>query len=179
MKTLFIACAAFILAVGCKKEITALDPATETGANTFGAKIDGRLWAPQGFGIVPTAPLVQGRPSADNSFIIQARNFASSPTESEFEIFLKNVTGPGTYLLHSNTGVVPSASGSYGYYTERRINPKNQWITTPEFTGKVIVTRLDIPNKVISGTFEFRAKDIYADAPPITVTEGRFDLKIE
>ena len=45
-----------LLVSSCVKEITELPPATQSGANTFGCKIDGAFWVPAGFGIIPTSP---------------------------------------------------------------------------------------------------------------------------
>jgi hypothetical protein len=42
----------------------------------------------------------------------------------------------------------------------------------------VVVTRFDTVNNIISGTFDFTAGSIDNTADPITVTEGRFDIKI-
>jgi hypothetical protein len=52
-------------------------------------------------------------------------------------------------------------------------------MTGPKYTGSVIITRWDIPNHVASGTFEFTAGSIDSSASPITVTDGRFDVKLQ
>ncbi len=169
----------FASLLACKKDIDELEPPTETGAGTFGAKVNGVLWAPQGFGIVPTAPILEARFGGGNSIFINARNFASSPTESEFELYIQNITGAGTFLLNQNTGKYPGQSASYGYYVERRITPTNEWITSAHHSGKIEVTKFDLTNKIISGTFEFTALNLYGTSVPITITEGRFDVKIK
>jgi hypothetical protein len=176
MKKVFAAVALALVFVSCKKEIDELPPDTQTGENTFGAKVNGDLWAPQGFGPIPAndileSILVSGR------LTINARNFASSPNETEFVIFLENVTGTGTYQLNSNV-THPSFTGNYAYYVKRRLTPLNEWITSSSNTGSVTVTKLDIPNKIIAGTFQFNALNIYNTPEPLTVTEGRFDLKM-
>jgi hypothetical protein len=177
MKKVFTAIALALVFVSCKKEIDELPPDTQTGANTFGAKVNGDLWAPQGFGPFPAndileSILVSGR------LTINARNFASSPNETEFVICLDNVTGPGTYQLNANA-THPSLSGNYGYYVKRRLTPLNEWITSSANTGSVTITKLDIPNKIVAGTFQFNALNLYNTPEPLTVTEGRFDLKMK
>ncbi|MDB5251714.1 MAG: hypothetical protein JWP27_883 [Flaviaesturariibacter sp.] len=178
MKNLFILFAAVLTLASCSKDVKELAAPTETGANTFGASIDGKLWAPQGFGIAPTAPLVEASFTGASGYLINARNFGSSPTETEFEIYLANVTGPGTYQLNQDAGYERRGI-SYGFYTERRGMPKHQWITSSSATGTVVITKLDLANHIIAGTFSFTARDTYGDAGPITVTDGRFDVKIQ
>lgn len=179
MKKLLLACTLFAALAGCKKEIDELPEPTQTGANSFGAKLDGELWVPQKFGIAPTAPLLEARYAGANSVFINARNFSSSPTETEFELYIKNITGTGTYPLNQNTGHYPNESASYGYFIRRKFMPLNEWITSALQTGSITVTRFDPAANIISGTFEFSAVSIDSSAAPITVTEGRFDVKIE
>jgi len=179
MKNLLLAGMLTLGLMSCKKQIDELPEPTTTGANTFGAKINGELWGPMKFGVAMTAPILEANFSGGNDFRINARNFGSSPTESEMEIFLRDVTGPGVYMLNKNTGKLPGASASYAYFVERRFHPKNEWITNTEYAGRVTITRIDIQEKVIAGTFEFRAINLYNEPSPIEVTEGRFDIKIQ
>lgn len=163
----------------CQKDVDELPEASQTGTNTFGARINGNFWMPQGFGVVPTTPILEANFAGSNSIRINARNFGSSPTETEMEIILFNITGPGTYLLNQTTAKYPNHSASYGYYVERRFTPKYEWITSATHTGRVDVTRYDKTAKIISGTFEFSAKEMSDATSPLSVTEGRFDLPIQ
>ena len=163
--------------VSCKKNVDELPPATETGANTFGAKVNGEFWVPQGFGIMPTAPILEARFTPGNNLFINARNFGSSSTETEFEIYLQGVNAPGTYLLNANTAKYPNQSANYAYYIKRRFTPKNEWMTTASYTGVVNITKVDIPNKIVSGTFQFTGINLDGPSEPLNVTEGRFDIK--
>lgn len=162
--------------VSCKKTEELPDP-TQTGAHTFGAKVDGELWAPAGFGPFQTAPLIEARYLVNRNLIIQARNFSRSPTETEMEIFIKNVVAPGVYQLNESTGKYPGQVANYGYYVRRVFTPKDEYITNPQFTGEVVVTRADTVNHIISGTFQFRAMNVVDSTTSVVVTEGRFDVK--
>jgi hypothetical protein len=177
MKKTIAYCILAISLLACKKEVTELPPATETGANTFGAKVDDKFWVPAGFGPVPTAPTLEARYIPNRDLYINARNFSSSPTETEFEFFIKGVRTPGTYLLNSNTAYGSEAS-NYGYYVKRKITPENEWITSSTHTGSVNFTRVDTVNRIISGTFQFTAGNFFGGAAPLTVAEGRFDIKL-
>lgn len=179
MKSIVTILSCLLLLTSCKKDVDELPAATQTGANSFGLKLNGGFWVPQKFGIAPTAPILEASYSGNNSVFINARDFSSSPTETEFEIYLTNITGPGTFPLNQLTFKYPNQQASYAYYIKRKFMPLNEWITSNQFTGNVIVTRFDTTNHIISGTFEFTAGSIDNTADPITVTEGRFDVKIQ
>ena len=177
MKKLIIGCLSLCLLAACKKDVEELPPATQTGANTFGAKVDGKLWVPQGFGPLSANDILEARFSGPTEIIINARNFSSSPTETEFEIVVTGVTGPGTYLLNNNVSL--PASSSYGYYVKRKVTPENEWLTSASYSGSVTITKLDAANHIVAGTFQFTALNLYNTPQPISITEGRFDLKLQ
>jgi hypothetical protein len=174
MKTAIALIFCIIFSFSCSKTVTELPPATQVGANIFGASVDGKLWVPAGFGIVPTAPTLEARFMPDSDFIINARNFSSSPTETEFEIFIRHMSATGTYSLNTVTGKYPLLGANYAYYVKRKFTPLNEWMTTDQYTGTVTITKND--NHIVSGTFQFNAINLYNNPQPLTVTEGRFDV---
>ncbi len=176
MKKLIPVVAILFLFVACTKDVKELPPATETGANTFGAIVNGKLWAPQDFGAVNIGTKLECRRMPTKDIIINARNFSSSPTETEFELRIKEVTATGTYPLNTTVSY-PSGSASYGYYVKRKITPLNEWLTNSQYTGSVTITKIDTLNRFVSGTFQFNAINLYNNPEPLTVTEGRFDVK--
>ena len=177
MKNFLTACLSLILFASCNKEVQELPPATQTGANTFGAKVDGEFWVPKAFGPINANTILEVRILGGQDYHIHARNFASSPTETEFEFFLTGVTAPGTYLLNTNVNY-PSLSASFGYFIKRKLTPLNEWITSSSHTGSVTITKVDLTTRIIAGTFQFTAADINDPSKQITISEGRFDLKI-
>ena len=179
MKNILAGVVVLIALASCKKDVTELPPATDTGANTFGAMVDGKFWVPSGFGPINANSVLRAHFVIDNGLYIEAKNLSSSPNETEFLIFIKGVTAPGTYLLNKPSGGYPDQSASYGYYVKRNITPENEWITSAQYTGSVTVTKLDIVSKIVSGTFQFNAINLYNTPVPLTVTEGRFDIKYE
>lgn len=178
MKKLALICISIIFFAACTKSIEELPPATETGANTFGAKVNGELWTPKGFGPFPANTILVATLYPDGDLKIKAQNFSSSPTETEFEIFIKGITGPGTYPLNSNVNY-PSFAASYGYFIKRKLTPVDEWITSATTTGSVTITKFDVANRIISGTFQFNAASIYNPSQILSVTEGRFDVKAQ
>jgi Family of unknown function (DUF6252) len=177
MKTIISALLSLLLLASCKKEVTELPPATQTGANTFGAKVNGSFWVPQGFASIPDADILDAM-MIGNDVIINAQNFSSSPTETEFVIRINGVTGPGTYLLNANV-THPSNAASYAYYVKRKFTPLNEWQTSSTSTGSVTITKIDTVNWIVSGTFAFNMLNLYNTPEPLAVTEGRFDVKIQ
>ncbi len=163
-----------ILIFSCNKEVTELPPATQEGLNTFGCKVDGSIWVPQGFGSFPANDILEAH-FASGDLYINARNFSKSPTETEFEFFIKGVNAEGVYQLNTSVGY-PSVNASYVYYVQRKINPENEWLTSAQYTGTVTITKIDNVNHFVSGTFEFHAINLYNAPAPIHVTEGRFDV---
>jgi hypothetical protein len=178
MKRISIITLLFVSLLSCNKEVSELPSATDTGANTFGARVNGTFWIPKSFGVVQGASILEARYALNSTVVINARNLAAQPTETEFEIYLYNVTAPGTYLLNANTAIYPNQNSNYAYYVERKITPVNEWMTTSEYNGSVTVTKADTVNRIIAGTFEFKAINKYGTPQPLTVTEGRFDIKI-
>lgn len=178
MKNMISVLLGLLLITGCKKTVEELPAATQTGAQTFGLKLDGKNWVPQRFAGINT-PILEVQLVGTNDIRINAMDLSAEPIESEFVLYIKNATGPGVYPLNQTTDIYPAAAGSYGYYVKRRIRPLNEWITSPQHTGSVTLTRLDLTNGIVSGTFEFSAGSIGSTDPPINVTEGRFDLKLQ
>jgi hypothetical protein len=77
MKNILLIAIAFTCFASCKKEIENLPDTTETGANTFGARINGENWGPLGFGIVPTAPTLEARFWGDSSVLLMPATLAA------------------------------------------------------------------------------------------------------
>ncbi len=177
MKKILTAIVSLALFTSCTKDVTELPPETQTGANTFGAKINGEFWVPQTFGSIPVNDILEARLLGD-WLTINAKNFSKSPTETEFEIRIHGVTGPGTYPLNENA-VHPSNEKSYAFYVKRKFTPENEWMTSSVYTGSVTITKLDTINKIVSGTFQFNMMNIFNTPEPLAVTEGRFDIKLE
>ncbi|MGQ0740160.1 MAG: DUF6252 family protein [Bacteroidota bacterium] len=175
MKNILIATLSLAVFISCKKEVKELPPATQTGANTFGLKLNGEMWVPQGFAGIPDSDLLKAR-LLGNVLIITAQNFSSSPTETEFEMKVFGAAGAGTYLFSSNTSY-PNGPNNYGYHVKRKLNPLDEWITSAAQTGSVNITRLDTAARIVSGTFRFNAENLVNPSQTISVTEGRFDIK--
>ena len=177
MRTLIAVLVTSLFFAACKKS-TDLPAPTETGENSFAARVNGTIWEARGFGPFPANDVLEARRFGNGDIIINARNFASSPTEKEFVIFLKGANATGVYQLNSNTAH-PGWDASYAYYVVRRFTPENEWMTNASYPGTVTLTKLDTVNHILSGTFQFQMINLYNDPQPLSVTEGRFDIRYQ
>src|SRR5260221_5224028 len=170
---LFIYCFLFH---SCRKQKNEeqLPPATQTGANTFGCFLDGKVWIPTGRGagssIYPTSGGFFGTPDGKRNIYIQAYS-----DNDNIEIYLKQIYQTGTYYLNKNTGIRPNFiyPESYGAYL---INGGSYSVTDSIHNGIVRITYADTTTGIVSGTFEFTAKNIQT-GELINIKDGRFDYK--
>ena len=176
MKNIIAIATAAIFIVSCSKDKDLPDP-TDTGEHKFGAKVNGEIWEARGFGPFPANDVLEAvRYGSSGDIVIKARNFASSPLEKEFYIFVKGATATGTYPLNSNASHL-SWDNSYAYYVVRNFTPQNEWITSVTHPGSVTFSKIDTVNRILAGTFQFEMLNWYNTPQPLSVTEGRFDIR--
>lgn len=163
--TLFFLVVAFIGLTACTKD--RLPRATEKGKNTFGCKINGKLFVPseeEASWSGPTRPLLVSNNHLDG-FTLFAVNFSSQPHKSIL-IGLPYLKKTGLYEL--------KVFGYGQYKLEYFFGPIYR--TNNTYTGEVNITRCDTINHIYSGTFSFTAVDENT-GKTVKVTKGRFDVK--
>jgi hypothetical protein len=171
------------ISVGCNKDKPEpepkeleLPPATTSGNNTFGCKINGEVYLPKGVwsakGI--TSPVYF---SDEGGFGFDVRNFSDFEYPTFVSIYVPTgIFGVGIYedFAFSNNQVV-----EFEIDTIIDGNPAKfdqSYITDTTMYRKIEITRLDLSKGIVSGLFEFTA--VYPKTEKrISVTEGRFDLK--
>ena len=170
MKTLLSVSALFIMLFSCKKD-DPLPAATQVGANTFGCKVNGKSWIPDGGGGFSGIKPVEG------GYLYKRENIyvnAYRSDKTKVELYLPNTMATGQYQLNSNTGVVdidPSPA-RYGLYKDEQ---GTYYITDRQNIGTVEINRNDTTRGIISGTFEFTAVNP-TTKKTIRITDGRFDV---
>jgi len=134
-----------------------LPPITQTGANTFGCKVNGQVWLPS------TPAWVDYTSSKLTMQAISTIRPASNVTI----VLYKTVKSTGVFQIGSLTSEITECSfrnGSVFFYTDTINN------------GQINISRLDTINSIISGTFWFDARN-KTTGEVVHVTEGRFDNK--
>ena len=156
----------------CKKEREdTLPPATQTGAGTFGCKINGKVFIAKGSSGTGTPnPHIQydidliGQPYLS----IEAKRYEGTNVNGSALLFFLNVNRLGSYLIPSN---FKYSVGWSSFISGCGVGNLDTSVTA--WGG--VITRLDITNRIISGTFDFKALKPGCDT--VRVTDGRFDIK--
>ena len=141
------------------------------GLNTFGCKINGKAWIPDGMpaGQSPFGKRIEVefyRSKADTFYLLI---HTSASTKDRVQLLLPKAT-IGVNVV---TGWEPNSLGLAVYYDA---NFRHFYSYGPN-AGKVVITRLDTINRIISGTFEFEGQEIL-QKQTVSITEGRFDLNL-
>jgi hypothetical protein len=163
----------------CKKNTPAnteelLPPETQTGAFTFGCKVEGKIYTAKGKGGLLSNQSMFYNIIASDSAI----NIGISNTKQNFSLDMTiKYTGNAPYYVmkrydynaifqDNSNGSIPGNSNAY--YTDSI------------YTGKVYIKFFNgslnpvHPGNILAGTFEMDAKN--ANGKVIKITEGRFDI---
>jgi len=153
-----------------KTELEKLPPATQTGAQTFGCLIDGVAFVPPKFG--------QNAPNAFYQLVNGA-----------YTLGINASTGGGSQMKSINIGCLDMPLLSVNNFFLKEFEMGNYFgeyrkaagfeFDGSSFTtnpGNLVITRFDASNFIISGTFSFKAKDIYT-GEIVEITNGRFDMQ--
>ncbi len=152
---------------GNKEDDPKLPPATQEGKHTFGCLVNGEVWLPSGF---------NGRPNLQATYdptyrwgTLNVRAFKSKDGKAYQSIgfYSDSLTSTGVYPLYlpgRQTGKFSDIETLCVY--DREVSYVN---------GTLIITRLDLQQRIVSGTFEFTLAQPGCDT--IRVTDGRFDTK--
>jgi hypothetical protein len=153
-----------------------LPPATQTGAKTLGALVDGVANIPTGSsGFAASDPVIGGYIAALPPVFYNKSNvwIRTVGGGAGFTIYLRNVDKVGTYPLNFDTTPAPQS-----LYPQNYASCSNGifYTTTSTHTGIVEITRADTINRIVSGRFSFTGLD-RTTGKTVKVTEGRFDCK--
>lgn len=167
--------AAAFLAASCKKDKVSQDqlpPITQTGANTFGCLVNGKVYIPKGFSGTGTPVLkgiyefFNGRPYLK----IITEQYENGSFKGEIYFSIDSCISTGNYLLNERKnrivfgGSFFNGCGISGFDT----------LTYQK--GSYSITKLDITQGIFSGTFNCKVKPQQCDT--LNFTNGRFDIRL-
>ena len=174
-KPFFLIFGASLLLAQCKKQnsdpASRLPPATQTGANTFGCILNGKPWTPQGNDGTSNYTVTYYRTQAQGELSIAAYAYENNlGNKITIGIGSDSLNSVGKYKITKSgrhTAGVINRDTNCEYYSQDK---------STFCKGKLTITRFDLQNNIISGTFEFvLAKP---DCDTIRITNGRFDKKL-
>ena len=152
--SLLLLALSFLLFTGmqCKKSSETIKeevlPAeTQTGKQTFGCLVNGEVWLPKTSYL--SSPLTA-------SIQFNILSIAVRRDNENMGFSIRNFTDKGIFPLEDNDNYAVSG---------------NSFIT---YEGEINITKYDKQLNIISGTFNFKAKNVTGDI--VVVKDGRFDL---
>jgi hypothetical protein len=144
---------------------------TKSGRNIFGWKADGiKLKTPK-VHLLKDNPIIAQM--TDSSVFIYGKDY-----DARISVYMSisHIIGKGTYQLDST---------NEAYYVDNNY-PGKTYKTTEKYRGSVTITKFDTKNRIVSGTFSFKAVKLDNSVYPnkldttnvIEVTRGRFDVDL-
>jgi hypothetical protein len=152
---------------GCKdslSDINQLPPITQDGANTFGAIVNGKVWVPAGFNGTPNLQY-----NYDPGYAFGTLNVGAYRRTDTIE---NDVTDLG-FALHS-FALKPNSNIAFDYDRYPCVYAAED--SSTKSSGSITISKLDTAARIVSGTFS--GVLIKAGCDTITITEGRFDIKL-
>ncbi|CAN5282542.1 hypothetical protein BH23BAC2_BH23BAC2_26840 [soil metagenome] len=155
----------------CDNPIDCLPPATQTGANTAGCLVNGKLLVPKGERFLTGSVLFNQYVFHNDQYL-----FSLSITDRTGDLLrtVKFVYRGSMLEINKTYHLEKRSSESSGEYLIEA-GLIDAFITTEEITGKFKITHLDETKNIISGTFWFDA--INNEGEIVQVREGRFDVR--
>ncbi|MFT3948610.1 MAG: hypothetical protein QM763_16725 [Agriterribacter sp.] len=158
-------------AAHCKKDRFELPPETTTGANTFGCKVNGKVFVPRDG---------KGKPGLFCQYV----NLGSGEGGGWFlNIPATDWKGKGYPSMGITTdslfieegGTYPFKRRTKGYANAEYDFGSKNYIIIPPDSGELIITKHDPLRRILSGRFWFDGTD-KESGEKVEIREGRFDI---
>ncbi|RYU79955.1 hypothetical protein [Hymenobacter persicinus] len=182
---------ALLVFQSCKKEESdpkfSLPPATQTGANTLGFEVDGRVWVNYGkrcYSLTGNGRCLENTVKATMSIDNGVRTlsvwagFTAEGYDENFNLTIDTLRGPGVYVTGKSrykplpNAVIPPSNGLFLSANDGAY----QYISQLQKPTHITVTRVDYAQRIISGTFEGQLEDGRPPGKYVTIQYGRFDI---
>ena len=150
-----------------------LPPETQTGANTVGCLVNGKVFLPHAEGLSPDVNCFYQLIDGKYYFTMAFRDLRGGGiTGVSIQWAGANLVVGQAFILSMN----PVDNGDYlgggGGYT---LSLSNKYYTNTNQIGELKITNLDPSKSIISGTFWFNA--INTGGQKVEIRQGRFDWK--
>lgn len=167
LKKIMLGLAVLLSTFSCKKE--KLTKETQTGANTFSCKINGKVYVAKSDLFSPA--FYGGFYRRENNIKELSLAAAVRNSDNAYSVTLKipNITGIGIYKLED--------------INLCKIEPLPYTIDGKKYSTKnlgegiINITYVDYDKNIISGTFSFTAVNLKDSNDQISITDGRFDIQ--
>ncbi len=173
MKNIFLILFLFTILYCCSKEdnLGDLPPETQVGANTVGCLVNGKVLIPHDEGINPSVNCFYQFVDGEFFFTMSFADLRGTTNEGvTVQTARINLQEGQTYILSKNIIDDGDYSGGGGVY---ELSASNRYFTNMLNKGELTITRVDLSNSIISGTFWFDA--INDEGQIVEIREGRFD----
>ncbi|MGI4833322.1 MAG: hypothetical protein ACRYFK_07655 [Janthinobacterium lividum] len=151
-----------------------LPPATQTGAHTLGCLINDQPWTPSKIILTNTLVVTYDSGYLGGALQVKAKRYtgSNSSTLQALTFGAAHVDKVGTYSfpINGDNGV---------FYTDTGINSCNEYgipKTTTYQSGSLVITKFDLTQGIIAGTFNFKLAQLGCDT--LRITQGRFDYTL-
>ena len=169
------------LFASCKKEpvdeLSKLPPATQTGANTFGCLLNGKAWVAHTDCKYLCDPAFKLRyDNSEGGNIFASVILSNSENIKQSMSFAIDSTNTKTYF---NYQVLGTKHMGFTFSDNNLFNGCGFIFSADSTTstiGIINLSRYDLQNGVVSGTFEFTLSK--SGCETINATNGRFDFKL-
>lgn len=157
----------------CKKSATPPNippPVTEEGKNTFGCKVNGKIWRPYA-----TCHAFWGRQCLELGFEVYPGDTLHKLPMS-FVLQTESNTDSSGFLMYTYASNITQTGNIIDSVNLMFFKLGNQYYNHPpnHSSGVVNVTKLDTVNNIMAGTFSFTLYNSTNDS--VVVSDGRFDL---
>ena len=178
LKALLFSTLFALLIISCNKDDKLfsgndqLPQETQTGANTVGCLVNGQVFLPHDQGLNYGINCFYQFIDNEFYFNITCTDFRGTiPKGVTVQTRKINLQINQIYILNKNIINNGDFDGCGGNYD---IGSNNRFFTNTIKTGELKITRLDLSNSIISGTFWFDA--INSTGETVEVRQGRFDM---
>lgn len=177
MKKIIFLSLVFIGLISCKnrdQDFNTLPEVTQWGANTAGALVDGKVWVATSDRLNTANGSGTYCEKFNNNYTIkldlrQEKN--SYNNAILIQVLIIDLELNKKYDIITET---PDSDYSFAIFTD---NASGSFSTNPGHVGSITISKIDIKNQIVSGTFNFNAEDRKGNA--VKITDGRFDKRFD